>query len=47
MGRALKLLFQVAVLAAIGIAGYAFFAELPPPTEEIVIDLPVPENKGG
>lgn len=46
MGRALKFLFQIVVLAAIGMAGYAFFAELPPPTEEIVIDLPVPEGKG-
>ena len=46
MGRALKYLFRIAVLAAIGLAGYAFFAELPPPTHEIVVDLPVPEDIG-
>lgn len=46
MGRALKYLFRIAVLAAIGLAGYAFFADLPPPTREIVVDLPTPESGG-
>ena len=45
MGRALKYLFWIVVLAAIGVSGYAFFADLPPPKREIVIDLPVPTRQ--
>lgn len=46
MGRALKYLFRLAVLAAIALAAYAFFAELDPPTREIVVDLPKPGADG-
>ena len=46
MGRALKYLFRLAVLAALGLAGYAMLADLPPPTREVVVDLPVPDAGG-
>ena len=46
MGRLLKYLFRLAVLAAIALAAYAFFADLKPPTREIVVDLPKPETDG-
>ena len=46
MGRALKYLFRLAVLAAIALAAYAFFADLQPPTREIVVDLPAPGLEG-
>ena len=46
MWRALKILFRIAVLAGIALVGYAFFAELPPPTREIVVDLPTPGVDG-
>lgn len=42
MGRALKILFRIAVLALLGLVGYAMLADLPPPTREVVIELPVP-----
>lgn len=43
MGRVIKYLFYLVVLAAIGVAGYAVFSDLPAPTEEIV----VPVTPGG
>ena len=46
MGRALKYLFRIAVLAVLGLAGYALIADLPPPTREIVLDLPMPGTGG-
>ena len=42
MWRILKYLFWLAVLALIGLAVYAMVADLPPPTREIVVDLPTP-----
>lgn len=42
MGRALKYLFRIAVLAVLGLLGYAFLADLPPPTKDVVIELPAP-----
>lgn len=42
MGRFFKLLLRVAIAAAIGLAIYAMLADLPPPTREIVVDLPPP-----
>ena len=42
MGRALKYLFQIAVLALLGLAAYAMLTDLPPPLEEVVVDLPPP-----
>ena len=45
-----KYLFRLLVLAAIVFVGYAFFAELPPPSERTTVDLEVPaagEDQGG
>ncbi len=42
MGRMLKYLFRIAVLAVLGLSGYAMLAELPPPTEEVTVQLPSP-----
>ena len=39
MWRVLKYLFYLAVLVAIGIAGYAIFSELPAPTQEVVVPV--------
>lgn len=46
MGRALKFIFRIAVLGVLGLVGYAMIADLPPPTREIVVDLPVPGATG-
>lgn len=46
MGRMLKYLFYIAVLAMLGLAGYAMVADLPPPTKEVVVDLPMPGGTG-
>jgi hypothetical protein len=46
MGRALKLLFYLAVLAALGLVAYAAFDELRPPTREVVEELPMPAPAG-
>lgn len=43
MGRALKYVFRIAVLALLGVVIYAMLADLPPPTREIVEELPVPQ----
>ena len=45
MGRALKYLFRIAVLALLGLIGYAMLADLPPPTREVVVDLPMPGSE--
>lgn len=42
MGRAIKYLFRIAVLGALGLAAYAMLAELPPPTESVVVEVPLP-----
>ncbi len=42
MGRALKYLLRIAVLAAIGLVVYAIVADLPPPTRMVEQDLPMP-----
>lgn len=47
MGRALKYLFRLAVLAALGLAAYALLADLPPPVREVEVDLVVPPGTGG
>ena len=46
MGRALKFLFRIAILAALGFVGYALLADLPPPTEDMVIELEPPTLQG-
>lgn len=45
MGRLIKYLFWIAVLGALGLAAYAMLAELPPPTEKVVIELPSPQGQ--
>jgi hypothetical protein len=42
MGRALKYLFRIAVLAVVGLVVYAMLADLPPPQREVEVDLPMP-----
>ena len=46
MGRALKYLFRLAVLAVLGLAAYALLADLPPPTRNVEVELSVPEETG-
>ncbi len=46
MGRALKYLFRLAVLAVLGLIAYAYLDELPPPTEPVEVALPVPAGTG-
>lgn len=46
MGRALKYLFYLVVLGGLGLVVYAVIADLPPPTREVVVDLPVPGQAG-
>ena len=43
MRRIGKYLFRLLLLLAIGFAAYAMFAELPAPTGEKVISLPLPQ----
>ncbi|MFK7942511.1 MAG: hypothetical protein AB8B85_06320 [Paracoccaceae bacterium] len=45
MGRALVYLFRIAVLAVLGLVVYALLADLPPPTEDVVIDLQAPAGR--
>lgn len=47
MGRALKYLFRLAVLAFIGLVAYAYLADLPPPTRQVELALPVPAGAPG
>ena len=45
MLRVFKYLFWLAVLGALGLAGYAMIADLPPPTQDVVVELPSPLEK--
>lgn len=47
MGWLFKNLLRLLVLGAIAFAVYAFFAELPPPTEKITVDLEPPAGQSG
>lgn len=42
MGRTLKYLLRLAILAVLGLVAYTLLAELPPPTETVEIPLEVP-----
>jgi hypothetical protein len=42
MGRALKYLFLIAVLAALGLVAYAMLADLPAPKRAVEVELPMP-----
>ena len=44
MGRALKYLLRLAVLALLGLAAYALLADLPPPSRNVEVELAVPET---
>lgn len=46
MGRALKYLFRLAVLAVLGLIAYAYLDELPPPTRPVEVELAVPPGDG-
>ncbi|MEM7746420.1 MAG: hypothetical protein AAF409_22225 [Pseudomonadota bacterium] len=46
MGRAIKYLFYLGVLGFLGLAAYAMFDDLAPPTEEVTIELPLPSATG-
>ena len=39
MRRALKYLFRIAILAALGLVAYAMLTDLPPPQREVEVDL--------
>ncbi len=43
MRRIGKYLFRLLVLLAIGFVGYAMFADLPAPTGDTVVTLPLPQ----
>lgn len=47
MGRALKYLLRLAVLAVVALVVYALVADLPPPTRTVELDLAVPAAKEG
>jgi hypothetical protein len=44
MRRIGKYLFRLIILLAVGFVGYAMFADLPPPTHERTVSLPLPEG---
>ncbi|MEM6621735.1 MAG: hypothetical protein AAF674_05855 [Pseudomonadota bacterium] len=46
MGRALKYLFYLVVLGFLGLSAYAMLTELPPPTKDVTIELPLPAAEG-
>ncbi len=43
MRRIGKYLFRLVLLLAIGFAAYAMFADLPAPTSDTVVTLPLPQ----
>ena len=45
IGRIIKIVLVLVGLGALGLAGYAMLSDLPPPTREVVRDLPI--NGGG
>ena len=47
MGRALKYLLRLAVLAVVALVVYALVADLPPPTRTVEVNLAVPAAKEG
>ncbi|MHA3913529.1 hypothetical protein [Halovulum sp. GXIMD14793] len=44
MGRVLKYLFYLAVLAALAVVGYALVFDLPAPQEEVSIPIDVADD---
>ena len=43
MRRLVKYLFRLLIIAGIGFVAYAIFADLPAPTRDTVLVLPVPQ----
>ena len=43
MGRLIKLILFLVLAGAAVVLGYAIFSELPAPTEDVVVPIPVPE----
>ncbi len=46
MGRALKYLFRIAILAVLGLVAYAMLTDLPAPKRSVEVDLPMPVPAG-
>ncbi len=46
MGRAVKYLFRIAILAVLGLVAYAMLADLPAPQRQVEQDLPMPAPAG-
>ena len=46
MRRLFKYLLRLVILLAVAFVGYAYFSELPPPTDEKTVTLPLPEGAG-
>jgi len=44
MRRLFKYLFRLALLLAVGFVGYAMLSDLPPPTRDQVVAVPLPED---
>ncbi|MEO0820901.1 MAG: hypothetical protein AAF074_10805 [Pseudomonadota bacterium] len=45
MGKFAKVLFRLALLGAIGLAGYALFAELPAPRSPVSVTISEPAGQ--
>ncbi len=41
MGRLLKYLLRLILLGIVALIGYALLADLPPPVEDVEIELPI------
>ena len=44
MRRLFKYLFWLVILLAVAFVGYAFFGDLPPPTHNKEVSVPLPAN---
>lgn len=44
MRRLFKYLFRLAILLAVAFVGYAYFSDLPAPTQEKTVTLPLPQE---
>ncbi|MEM6973972.1 MAG: hypothetical protein AAF577_14320 [Pseudomonadota bacterium] len=43
MSRTVKVLFRLAILGALALAGYALFAELPAPRQPVSVTITTPD----
>lgn len=44
MRRLFKYLFRLVILLAVAFVGYAYFSDLPAPTQEKAVTLPLPQD---